>query len=180
VTQEKVTVDGGGLKNDRADEKVRVELVDPDFVEGVGNVLTYGAVKYEAHNWMRGMKFSRIIGGMRRHLLDIERRMDYDADTGLQHAYHLACGTMFLAHYIANRHEYAAFDDRVFGLNASAPTLLDPSASATMTVSVPCQEDSPVFQQDVPRLSMNREGCGHIDQQTNCTPECWGRPNQPL
>ena len=94
--------------------KIRVDLVDPDFVEGVGKVLTFGAEKYSADNWMKGLSFRRVLGGMFRHLLAIMRQEDTDPETGLLHAHHLACGCMFIAYMWQRPAVYAVNDDRQF------------------------------------------------------------------
>ena len=114
-TTVKFTVDGEGTKNDYKDQKNRLELIPPCFTEGVGRVLTYGAVKYEPDNWMRGIQYRRLIGGAKRHLLAIEQGEDKDPETGELHTYHLGCCIAFLSHYMENPAGYSTFDDRVFG-----------------------------------------------------------------
>ena len=129
-----VAIDGGGVKNDAADHKTRLDLIPPCFTEGVGRVLTSGAEEkpmpdgtfgYGEDNWMRGIKFRRIIGGIKRHLLAIERGEDFDiglGGTGMQHAYHAGCGLAFLSHYIDHYASYLKFDDRVFTQELSGRT----------------------------------------------------------
>lgn len=102
----------GGRKADG--EKNRLELVDPEFVEGLGRILTFGARKYEAHNWMKGIEYSRIIGAIKRHTSAIERGEDIDPESGQLHAYHLACETMFLARFQSHPEWYENLDDRAF------------------------------------------------------------------
>ena len=109
-----VVIDGGGKKNDGADSKNRLELIPPCFTGGVGQVLTFGAEKYGADNWMRGIFFRRLIGGIKRHVLAIERGEDRDPESGLLHHYHIGWGAAFLAHYVENFEEFQQFDDRVF------------------------------------------------------------------
>lgn len=109
-----LAVDGEGRKFDIEDEKIRLELVPPCFVTGMGRVLTSGAIKYDADNWMRGMAFRRVLGAMKRHLNAIEKGEDYDPESGELHAYHLACGTAFLSYYQSHYATYNQFDDRVF------------------------------------------------------------------
>jgi len=98
-----------GNKNDQ--EKLRLELIPPDATEGIGLVLTFGAKKYDAYNWTKGIKYSRIIGAIKRHLLAIECGEDTDEESGLLHADHIACNIAFLQTYM--RHTiYSEFDDR--------------------------------------------------------------------
>ena len=40
-----------GHKDDQ--EKNRLDLIEPEFIEGVGKVLTFGADKYEPNNWQK-------------------------------------------------------------------------------------------------------------------------------
>lgn len=96
-----------GLKYDEG--KSRIDLVDPWFIEGVGDVLTFGARKYAANNWRNGIHTSRIIASSYRHLGAINKGEEIDPESGLPHAYHLACNAMFLAWMIKNKPE---FDDR--------------------------------------------------------------------
>ncbi len=54
-------------------EKPRMDLLDADFLEGVAEVLTFGARKYAAHNWRGGIHYSRLIAALYRHLGAINR-----------------------------------------------------------------------------------------------------------
>ena len=83
-----------GLKYDS--EKLRMDLLDPDFLEDVAKVLTYGAKKYNAHNWRGGLNYSRIIGAIYRHLTAINRGEDIDLESGLSHSSHLGANVQFL------------------------------------------------------------------------------------
>jgi hypothetical protein len=112
-----IKADGKGLKFDFRDEKTRLELVPPNLIEGIGRILTYGAKKYESDNWMRGIKFRRLIGAIKRHLADIELSNDLDDETNELHLYHIGCCIAFLSYYIEHPDEYADFDDRVFKPN---------------------------------------------------------------
>ena len=59
----------GGLKYDN--EKPRMDLLDFDALEGLSKVLTFGANKYAAHNWRKGISYSRLTAAMLRHLAAI-------------------------------------------------------------------------------------------------------------
>jgi len=80
-------------------EKLRYDLSNPLAVEGLVQVLTAGAKKYAPRNWEKGMKWSRVIGSLKRHLAAIERGEDYDPETGLLHADHLQANAHFLSAY---------------------------------------------------------------------------------
>lgn len=96
-----------GLKHD--DGKSRIDLIDSEFLEGLGNVLKFGANKYAAHNWRGGIAYSRLIGAAYRHLGAINRGEDIDEESGYPHVYHLACCVMFLSWMIKHRPD---LDDR--------------------------------------------------------------------
>ena len=96
IRNESLTIQSNsiGLKYDS--EKLRMDLLDPDFLEDVAKVLTYGAKKYNAHNWRGGLNYSRIIGAIYRHLTAINRGEDIDLESGLSHSSHLGANVQFL------------------------------------------------------------------------------------
>jgi hypothetical protein len=96
-----------GRKDDA--EKSRTDLLDPDALEGLAKVLTFGANKYDAHNWRGGIAFSRLIAAALRHLFAIMRGEDNDSESGLPHVDHLGCCWMFLSYHMKNRSDK---DDR--------------------------------------------------------------------
>lgn len=90
-------------------EKPRMDLLDSEFLEHVAQVLTFGAKKYDAHNWRLGIAVSRLIGAAYRHLGAINRGEDLDPESGLSHAAHLGCCIMFLDWHLNHRKD---LDDR--------------------------------------------------------------------
>ena len=96
-----------GYKDDS--NKIRLELISPEFLLGLGRVLTHGSKKYSEWNWARGMFYSRVFGALLRHLWDWYRGEDLDADSGEHHLDHAACCLMFLRQYTITHRE---FDDR--------------------------------------------------------------------
>lgn len=96
-----------GAKYDQ--DKPRMDLLDPPFLEGVAKVLTFGAQKYAAHNWRGGIAYSRLIASLYRHLGAINRGEDIDPESGLPHVYHLGCNCQFLASMMQTRPD---LDDR--------------------------------------------------------------------
>lgn len=85
----------GGTKNDS--EKIQVELLSARWLFGVGQVLTFGARKYAAHNWRKGIALSRLLGACLRHVLAFLGGEDCDSETQLSHLYHASCCLMFAA-----------------------------------------------------------------------------------
>lgn len=83
-----------GLKHDA--DKPRFDLIDAEAMEQLAKVLTFGAKKYAAHNWRKGIAYSRLIAAAERHINAIKRNEDNDPETGLPHAAHAMCCLMFL------------------------------------------------------------------------------------
>lgn len=78
-----------------------------DDINGLVDVLAFGAKKYSERNWEEGINYSRIFGAAMRHYAG---RGGYDPETGEAHRYHFLCCYMFLAAYTARGlHD---FDDR--------------------------------------------------------------------
>lgn len=49
--------------------KVRVELIPPEVILGLGEIFTIGAQEYGEYNWEKGLKWQDLIGAAMRHLL---------------------------------------------------------------------------------------------------------------
>lgn len=79
--------------------KLRLELVPTEAVEGVTRVLENGAEKYGDYNWRQGMTWSRLIGATLRHFFAFIRGIDLDEESGLPHLDHAICNLMFLSTY---------------------------------------------------------------------------------
>jgi 5'(3')-deoxyribonucleotidase len=79
--------------------KTRYDLVHPWAHEQMAKVLTKGAEKYAERNWERGMAWSNVLASLERHLQAIKKGEDFDPETGLLHAAHIACNAHFLTAY---------------------------------------------------------------------------------
>lgn len=90
-----MTATDTGLKYDTG--KPRLDLVRPEFTEGVAAVLAFGSVKYAAWNWAKGIEYSRLIAALERHIAAFKRGEDIDPESGLPHLDHAACCMMFLS-----------------------------------------------------------------------------------
>jgi hypothetical protein len=88
-----------GVKFDQG--KVRFELLPPEAVKAVAEILTIGANKYAARNWEQGMDWSRPFGATLRHLFAWWGGEHRDPDTGKSHLWHAACNIFFLIAYEA-------------------------------------------------------------------------------
>jgi hypothetical protein len=84
----------GGLKYDAC--KPDFSLISPVALTYLAQVLTFGAKKYDAHNWRKGIPESKIIAASYRHLVAMAAGITTDAETGLPHAAHLMCECMFI------------------------------------------------------------------------------------
>ena len=92
------TVTTPGRKDDQ--DKNRLDLIEPEFIEGVGKVLTFGAKKYEENSWQKVENAeNRYYAAAMRHLLAWRRGEKIDPESGLSHLDHVACNIMFLQHF---------------------------------------------------------------------------------
>lgn len=89
--------------------KTPCELLSPIALSATAEVLGFGAKKYAAHNWRKGLVWSRILGAIFRHLLAFMQGEDLDKETGLPHIDHVACEVMFLQEFYRTRKD---LDDR--------------------------------------------------------------------
>ena len=89
--------DGGGLRFNTG--KNSLELIPPEWIWGIGMVLTRGAAKYAIRNWERGMKWSYPVGCAFRHLLKFVCGERYDPETGCHHLVMVAWNALALMTY---------------------------------------------------------------------------------
>lgn len=85
----------GFVKADQA--KARMDLLPPKVLEGVAQVLAFGAKKYAAWNWVKAPAYGRYFAAVQRHLAAWQAGEDLDPETGLPHLHHALCSLMFLA-----------------------------------------------------------------------------------
>lgn len=83
-----------GRKDDQL--KFRYDLIPPELDLAVAAVLTFGAAKYDDRNWEKGMKWSRVLGALKRHIAAWEMGEMDDPETGLPHLWHVGCCVSFL------------------------------------------------------------------------------------
>jgi len=87
----------GGTKYDTG--KLPWHLMSVCATEEMLRVLQFGESKYNAHNWRKGFKWSRLISAAARHLFAYARGEDRDPETGLLHTAHLMCCALFLTEH---------------------------------------------------------------------------------
>jgi len=77
----------GALRFD--EEKLKYNLIEPFAMKELVKVYTQGAKKYEAWNYLKGMKWSRCIASLKRHIAAFEDGEDIDPDPSML-TYHMA------------------------------------------------------------------------------------------
>ncbi len=89
--------------------KPRVDLIPAQFIEALGEHMSYGVSEYGENNWLKGMSYSRILGSLQRHYLALSRGEKFDKD-GRSHAIAAAWNAMAMFIY----EEYGiGTDDRI-------------------------------------------------------------------
>ena len=96
-----------GRKDDG--DKAPYHLLAPEMLEATALVLGFGAKKYSARNWEKGMHWSRPFGALMRHMWAWWRGEACDPETGYSHLWHASCCLMFLVAYEARN---VGSDDR--------------------------------------------------------------------
>ncbi len=84
----------GGKKYDG--ETPKMYLLPPKALLEVSKVLTFGAAKYDEHNWKKLDNLqNRYSGAALRHIFSHIDGEEYDDETGLDHLAHAICCLMF-------------------------------------------------------------------------------------
>jgi hypothetical protein len=96
-----------GVKYDN--EKAPYHLLPPELLQGVSEVLQFGARKYATRNWELGMDWSRCFSALMRHMWAWWRGETLDPETKLSHLKHAAACVAFL---IAYEERKVGLDDR--------------------------------------------------------------------
>jgi len=97
----------GGVKYDTG--KPPLALIDRHAIEEIAKVLAFGAKKYEAHNWRKGIAYSRLLDAALRHLYAFADGEDLDPESGLPHVAHAGCCIVLL---LGTMHTHPELDDR--------------------------------------------------------------------
>lgn len=90
--------------------KLMLELIPDEALVALASVLTYGATKYEAENWRKGIKYKRVLGAMMRHITAWKLGEINDPESGLPHLWHAIFGLAVLITYEAHPN-YKEFND---------------------------------------------------------------------
>ena len=88
----------GGLKDDVS--KLRYDLITLEALEGMAEVLTYGAKKYAPNTWQNVEDgYNRHYSALLRHLLAWKSGQRCDSETGYSHMKHVLTNAMFLLYH---------------------------------------------------------------------------------
>lgn len=93
------------------DGKLEWALVDFKALEPMVKVLEFGAKKYDAHNWKKGLPITKICESMLRHTFALLNGEDVDPESGIEHTGHILCNAMFLSDMMQKKE----WDDRYKG-----------------------------------------------------------------
>lgn len=86
-----------------------VRFLPPHLLEDTNRVFAFGAKKYEAWGWTKGMPWSVPYECAMRHLAAWYRGEDIDPESGLPHLGHVMCNLVMMTHFVEAFPEH---DDR--------------------------------------------------------------------
>lgn len=90
--------------------KPKMHLLPMHLLVSTVRVLEYGAEKYAAWNWAKGMDWSIPLDCMTRHMMALQRGEMHDAESGQPHWAHIICNAIMLEHFY---HTYPEGNDLV-------------------------------------------------------------------
>lgn len=80
--------------------KLRMELIPPETLKALAEVLTYGANKYSANSWQQ-VEPQRYLGALLRHLVEyVKDNNSIDDESGIKHIDHVLCNACFLGWFV--------------------------------------------------------------------------------
>ena len=81
--------------------KPKVSLVEPKFILGIAEILTFGAQKYGQDNWKEAIDddIQRYKDALWRHQLAYMDGETTDPESGKSHLHHIGCNLMFLDYF---------------------------------------------------------------------------------
>ena len=83
--------------NKERKNKTLMSLILPEFILGIGKVLTFGATKYYPYSWKKVTNpIDTYIDALDRHILAFKTGNIYDDETKLHHLFHAATNLMFI------------------------------------------------------------------------------------
>ena len=82
------------------DGKLKWSLVHFESLNPMVKVLEFGAQKYSADNWKKGLDKKEILESMMRHLTALMDGQEKDPESGLHHIGHIQCNAMFYSYFL--------------------------------------------------------------------------------
>jgi hypothetical protein len=79
--------------------KTKWSLVHFESIRPMVDVLEFGANKYSANNWMKGLDKQEILESTMRHLAALMDGEINDPESGLPHMGHIQCNAMFFNYF---------------------------------------------------------------------------------
>jgi hypothetical protein len=131
-----------GLRYDEG--KLRWDLIPVEPLEALARVYTIGAQKYAEQNWRKGMKWSRVIAPILRHLAAWRKGNRFDLEGQFEHLAAVIWGCVTLMEY---ERLGLGEDDRVCGDDVSpeyVAGLID--GEGCITALITAQQVKPVVQ----------------------------------
>lgn len=98
------------IRHNQNKRKLSIILDAPHALNGLAEILEFGAAKYARGNFKKGFPYTEITDSMLRHLVAFQNGEDADPESGLPHVGHILCNALFLAETFYTKPE---FDDRV-------------------------------------------------------------------
>src|SRR5699024_2750416 len=92
-----------GIKFDTG--KTRYDLIPPEALQAIAEILTIGANKYGDRNWENGLSFDRVYSALERHLQEYRLGNIADEETGRNHLDHALTNAVFLC-VLAKRNKF--------------------------------------------------------------------------
>jgi hypothetical protein len=100
-----------GAKDDSA--KLPVELVPPEAIEAIAEIMDFGRKKYSEAGWKKvPHAYRRYMGALLRHAYAILRGEINDPETGKPHIFHLACNAAFMCYFHKRGIACRVFDEK--------------------------------------------------------------------
>lgn len=111
--------------------KPRMDLIPPEALMALGEILAYGAKKYEDRNWEKGMEWGRLVGALLRHFTAWMAGEEEDPESGFPHLWHVLTNAAFLVAFEVreagtdNRTPYTLADKELDDVKCGTPRLPD-------------------------------------------------------
>ncbi|MBE9572610.1 MAG: hypothetical protein IMF11_18445 [Proteobacteria bacterium] len=123
-----------GVKHDKG--KLRIDLVPPNAILEVAEVLTAGVAEYGAHNWREGIAYSRLYAAIQRHLLAFWKGEDIDNQSRYRALAHACTDIMMLMEMPKE------WDDRYVSHSVTTDEPVYAFGTVDANVSMACYPDS--------------------------------------